>query len=92
MQAVEAAKGEAWEAFVDRRGDAGRAVALWVGHRRAGLKQSELGARVGGVSHAAISQEIAKIEAARNGPISRVRELWLEVMKRLGLVSSVTET
>ena len=40
---VEAAKGEQWDAFCDRRGDWGRDVALWLGRRHCGLTLRELG-------------------------------------------------
>jgi len=52
---VEDLKGEAREAFMDRRGDWGRALVLHLARRFCGLTLRELGERVGGTDYAAVS-------------------------------------
>lgn len=91
VAAVEAAKGEPWERFVDRRGDAGRGVALWLGQRRAGLGQAELGRWVGGISAAAVSQSVSGIEA-RRGSDEAVRNLLQRALEQLEKPATVARS
>ena len=55
---MEAVKGEAWARFVDRYGDWGRDLALWVARRRGGMTLRELGANAGGMDYSAVSETI----------------------------------
>ena len=58
VEAVEAVKGEAWARFVDRYGDWGRDLALWVARRRGGMTLRELGSNAGGMDYSAVSEAI----------------------------------
>ena len=59
--AVVSAKQEPWEAFCNRRGDLGRALALVVARRFGCYSLAKLGGLVG-VSYAAVAQAISKAE------------------------------
>ena len=48
---VETIKGQKWEQFLNRRGDWGRDMALYLGRRCGKLKLKELGERVGGLDY-----------------------------------------
>jgi REP element-mobilizing transposase RayT len=65
VKAVEYAKGERWSSFVNRHGDWGRDMALWIGHRRSGLRLRELGESVGGLDYSAVSEAIRTFERKR---------------------------
>jgi hypothetical protein len=65
MAAVAREKGDAWERFVNRHGDDGRDMALWLGRRHCGLTQRELGEQAGGVAAAAVGQGVRRIETRR---------------------------
>ena len=65
MAAVEAVKGERWEAFCDRHGDCGRDVALWLGRQHCGLTLAELGKEAGGISSVAVGAAIRRVEQDR---------------------------
>jgi hypothetical protein len=73
--AVEKLKGEKWEAFVDRYGDWGRDVALYVGRRACGLGLRQLGAEAGGMDYAAVSAAIKRVE----GRLGQERKLTAAV-------------
>jgi REP element-mobilizing transposase RayT len=60
VQAVEKAKGEAWENFAHRYGDWGRDAALWLGRRAGRLALSELGQLAGGLDYGVVSKAIAR--------------------------------
>jgi len=68
---VEQLKGERWDSFVNRYGDWGRDVALYLGQKHCGLKLKELGAAAGGIDYATVSAAIKQLEL-RSG---RDREL-----------------
>jgi hypothetical protein len=63
VAAVERAKGEHWEEFRDRKGDAGRDVALWVARRRCGLTLRGLAGKAGGLSDLALSKALTRMDA-----------------------------
>ena len=60
VRALERAKGEAWEDFVDRHGDWGRDAALWLGRRAGRMRLADLGERAGGLDYAVVSKAIAR--------------------------------
>jgi hypothetical protein len=75
IELVEQEKGEAWEHFRDRHGDAGRDMALWLGRRHCGLTQAELGQAVGGMAYPAVGQAVRQIERRRKTDRSLARTL-----------------
>ena len=62
VKALEQVKGERWKVFCERRGDAGRDIALLLGRRHCGLSLRELGSAVGGVDYHAVSKALTRIE------------------------------
>ena len=60
-EAVERIKGERWECFADRRGDAGRDLFLWAARRFCGVTLRELGDAIG-AEYAAVSVAIKRFE------------------------------
>ncbi|MBU1909237.1 MAG: hypothetical protein KJ726_04240 [Verrucomicrobia bacterium] len=60
--AIEKTKRERWDAFVDRHGDWGRDLALWVGRRHTGLTLGELGARAGGMDYGAVAMSVKRMK------------------------------
>jgi len=65
VQAVEQIKRESWAAFVNRYGDWGRDLALWIARRRGGMSLRELGAQAGGLDYSAVSEAIRTFERKR---------------------------
>lgn len=65
IEAVEREKGEAWDGFRDRHGDDGRDIALWLGRRRCGLTQAELGQLAGGMQYPAVGHAVRRVEKRR---------------------------
>ncbi len=65
MELVAREKGEPWERFVDRHGDDGRDMALWLGRRHCGLTQRELGEKSGGMAAASVGHGVRRIETRR---------------------------
>jgi hypothetical protein len=65
VRAVELVKGERWASFVNRHGDWGRDMALWIGHRRSGLRLKELGINAGGIDYSAVSEAVRTFERKR---------------------------
>lgn len=63
VAAVERAKGERWEVFRDRKGDAGRDVALWLARHRCGLTLRALAEKVDGLSALALSKALTRMDA-----------------------------
>ena len=61
MAAVAAVRGEPWENFVNRHGDWGRDLALYIGRVRCGLTLKELGRYVG-MNIRAVSQAAKRME------------------------------
>jgi putative transposase len=59
---MEDIKGERWDSFKDRKGDAGRDVVMWVARRHGGYKLRELAEKAGGVDYTAISMALKRIE------------------------------
>jgi hypothetical protein len=64
VEVVEAMKQEKWEQFRDRRGDWGRAVALYLGRQHGGLKLRELG-KLAGVDYGSVSVALQRLERRR---------------------------
>ena len=62
VRAVERVKGEPWKEFVNRHGDFGRDLALWVARRRAGMMLKELGEKAEGMDYSAVSEAIRHFE------------------------------
>jgi hypothetical protein len=62
--AVEQLKEESWQQFVDRQGDWGRDLALYLGRKQGGLKLKELGAEVG-IDYASVGMAIKRFEQRR---------------------------
>jgi len=83
QQLVVELKGEPWEDFVDRRGDDGRDLALYVARRFGGYSLPELGKKVG-VSYAAVAQAVARIQDQLQGS-SVTRKLYSKLSTRLNL-------
>jgi REP element-mobilizing transposase RayT len=65
MELVAREKGEPWDRFVDRHGDDGRDIALWLGRRHCGLTQRELGEKAGGMAAASVGHGVRRIELRR---------------------------
>ena len=72
VRAVEAVKGEPWEAFADRKGDWGRDLALHVGRMRCGLTLRELGERAG-MQALAVSKAVTRLGARLETDTSLLR-------------------
>jgi chromosomal replication initiation ATPase DnaA len=68
---VEQLKGERWGSFVNRYGDWGRDMALYLGQKYCGLNLKELGAAAGVIDYATVSAAIKQLELR----IRRDREL-----------------
>ncbi len=62
VQAVERVKGERWEDFVDRHGDWGRDLALWIARKRGGMTLRELGKQANGLDYSAVSEAIRRFD------------------------------
>ncbi len=60
VRRVEQARGEGWEAFATRHGDAGLGMALYVARRCTGLSLRELGANAGGMDYSAVGAAIKR--------------------------------
>lgn len=58
VKAVEAVKGEKWKAFVNRHGDWGRDLALWIGRRRGYMTLRQLGDEAGDMDYSAVSEAV----------------------------------
>ena len=84
VRAVETVKNESWKAFVDRHGDWGRDLALWVARRRAGMMLRELGQEAGGLDYSAVSEAIRHFERQTLANIT-VRRAQQAVMRILNL-------
>ncbi len=61
VAAVESERGEQWETFVDRRGDAGRDMALWLARKLGGLSLQQLAGKVGGISYPGVSTALRQM-------------------------------
>ena len=77
-------KGEKWGQFVNRYGDWGRDVALYVAQRRGGMKLRELGEKVGGLDYSAVSESIRTFER-RKLKNAEVRAAYEQVIENLNL-------
>ena len=81
VRAVEAVKGEPWEAFADRQGDWGRDLALHLGRMRCGMTLRELGAQAGGIGVQAVAKasfrmgERLKADKRLQRELARVRRM-----------------
>ncbi|HMP74292.1 MAG TPA: transposase [Kiritimatiellia bacterium] len=62
ITAVETVKGERWDQFMDRHGDWGRDLALWIARRRGGMTLRELGEKAGGMDYSAVSEAIRQFD------------------------------
>jgi hypothetical protein len=63
IRLVEQIKGERWEEFVNRRGDWGRDLALYLGRTRCRMKLAELGRAVGGLDYSSVSSAVSRLAA-----------------------------
>ena len=59
VEAVEKAKAERWEAFVDR-GDWGRDASLWLGRRLGRLSLRQLAGLAGGLDYATVGTAVSR--------------------------------
>ena len=84
VRAVERVKGEPWESFLDRYGDWGRDLALWVARRHTGMTLRELGEAVGGMGYSAVSEAVRHFQR-RWLPRAEVRSALREVLRYLNL-------
>jgi len=75
VEAVEKAKGERWESFVDRHGDWGRDAALWLGRRLGRLTLGQLAALVGGLDYAAVGAAVSRFPRRLTGDASLAKKL-----------------
>ena len=87
MQAVETVKQESWKEFVDRRGDWGRDLALYIGRRHGGLTLQELGAQAEMTPPA-----VSKAETRMRTRLSKDRHLREVADKVLRMVNQTGET
>jgi len=62
VQTVEKARGQKWEEFAGRHGDAGLAMALYVARRRTGMTLRALGEAAGGMDYTAVSMAVKRFE------------------------------
>lgn len=65
VEAVERVKGAPWETFVDRYGDWGRDLALWIARKRGGMSLMEVGERAGGLDYSSVSEAVRSFERRR---------------------------
>jgi len=81
VKAVEEEKGEAWAAFLTRRGDWGRDMALYIAREKTGMTLRELGQAAGGMDYAAVSEAVRRLkgrlkkDAALRNALHRTRGL-----------------
>ena len=61
VRAVERFKGEKWSEFVNRYGDRGRDLALYLGRKQCQLKLGELGRLAGGMDYASVAAAVARL-------------------------------
>ena len=88
---LETLKRERWGKFVDRHGDPGRDVALWLGAERTNLTLRELGERVG-IGAPATSQAVSRVrQAVAGGSSELARQAEEELRRRSGEMSRVRE-
>lgn len=62
VRAVEQVKGEKYEEFVNRRGDWGLPLVMWLARRCCGMTLQEIGAELGGKDYAAVSDRLRRFE------------------------------
>jgi hypothetical protein len=62
VRALEAVKGEKWEAFRDRHGDWGRDVGLYVARRRGGIRLRELARQAGGLDYSSVQVAVRRLQ------------------------------
>lgn len=75
VEAVEKVKGEPWEDFVNRHGDWGRDIALWIARRRGGMTLKALGEKAGGMDYSAVSEAIRSLDKRRTKKLDLQRDL-----------------
>ena len=85
VKRVEEARGDAWEAFRDRRGDWGRDMVLSLARQRSGLTLRQLGERVGGVNYWAVAKAVKRFETR----LGRERALKATQKRLLNAMSNV---
>jgi hypothetical protein len=82
IEAVEEAKGERWEAFRERRGDAGREMVFWLARRQGGLKLREIGDKAGGANYRSVDSALrAMSRRLRADP--RLNRALAQIEKRI---------
>ena len=60
MRAVEKTRGDKWEDFANRHGDAGLGMAFYVAQRCTGLTLRQLGVSAGGIDYWAVAASIKR--------------------------------
>lgn len=82
VRAVERVKKEEWNHFVNRYGDWGRNLALWVARRRGGMTLREIGDAAGGMDYSAVSEAIRYFErkTLKNVDARRARNRVVEIL------------
>jgi len=79
---IEQIKGERWQAFRDRYGDEGQALALYLARRRSGRPLREIAERLGVGNDKAVSQAIRRFEHSLRDHPTR-RQLVREALARM---------
>jgi hypothetical protein len=62
VRSVEKVRGEPWAQFRERYGDWGRDLVLWLARRYGGLGLVQLGQQAGGMSAAAVSEAVRRLQ------------------------------
>lgn len=80
VRAEEEARGEKWEEFAGRHGDAGLAMALYVARRCTGLTLRALGEAAGGMDYTAASMAVKRFEQRllKEKPLRQMTDRLLE--------------
>lgn len=60
VEVVDRLKGERWEEYMERHGDWGRELAMYLGRRWGRMKLREIGRAVGGADYAAVSAAVVR--------------------------------
>ena len=82
VQAVEKTRGEKWEDFANRHGDAGLGMAFYVARRCTGLTLRQLGVSAGGMDYSAVAASIKRF-AQRLQRESSVRAQVQAILKHI---------
>ena len=80
--AVERVRRETWSAFVDRHGDWGRDMVLYLGRKHTGMTLRALGERVGGMDYVAVAAAVRRM-GGRMGREKALRRTAVEIEAQL---------